>query len=144
MGNVTEEKWIEMLEKKADGNYIAKYPKVKSKSGVTFDEHLADNVKHSKVAIGEYVGNGLASRFINVGFTPKLVKVLSSDYNNTSLYIKSTSGGQRWAATSTGFGAMNKPSPAYGKLGIDGFYTGDRETCLGNVLGEEYYWEAIG
>ena len=42
MGNVTEEKWIEMLEKKADGNYIAKYPKVKSKSGVTFDEHLAD------------------------------------------------------------------------------------------------------
>ena len=44
MGNVTEEKWIEMLEKKADGNYVAKYPKVKSKSGVTFDEHLADNV----------------------------------------------------------------------------------------------------
>jgi len=46
MGNVTEEKWIEMLEKKADGNYVAKYPKVKSKSGVTFDEHLADNAAH--------------------------------------------------------------------------------------------------
>ena len=45
MGNVTEEKWIEMLEKKADGNYVAKYPKVKSKSGVTFDEHLADYVQ---------------------------------------------------------------------------------------------------
>ena len=42
MPNITEEKWIEMLEKKADGTYIAKYPKVKSKSGVTFDEHLAD------------------------------------------------------------------------------------------------------
>ena len=42
MANISEEKWIEMLEKKADGNYIAKYPKVKSKSGVTFDEHLAD------------------------------------------------------------------------------------------------------
>src|SRR5690554_4827748 len=42
MANISEEKWIEMLEKKADGSYIAKYPKVKSKSGVTFDEHLAD------------------------------------------------------------------------------------------------------
>ena len=46
MPNITEEKWIEMLEKKADGTYIIKYPKVKSKSGITFDEHLADDVKH--------------------------------------------------------------------------------------------------
>jgi len=42
MANISEEKWIEMLEKKADGSYIAKYPKVKSKSGVTFDEHLEE------------------------------------------------------------------------------------------------------
>ena len=42
MANISEEKWIEMLEKKADGSYIAKYPKVKSKSGVTFEGHLAD------------------------------------------------------------------------------------------------------
>ena len=42
MANISEEKWIEILEKKADGSYIAKYPKVKSKSGITFDEHLAD------------------------------------------------------------------------------------------------------
>ena len=49
MGNVTEEKWIEMLEKKADGNYVAKYPKVKSKSGVTFDEHLAEKATLDKL-----------------------------------------------------------------------------------------------
>ena len=42
MANISEEKWIEILEKKADGSYIAKYPKVKSKSGITFDEHLAE------------------------------------------------------------------------------------------------------
>lgn len=53
MGNVTEEKWIDMLEKKADGNYIAKYPKVKSKSGVTFDEHLAE--KATKTELGHIV-----------------------------------------------------------------------------------------
>ena len=46
MANISEEKWIEMLEKKSDGNYIVKYPKVKSKSGVTFDEHLAESVTH--------------------------------------------------------------------------------------------------
>jgi hypothetical protein len=46
MANITEEKWIEMLEKKADGTYIAKYPKVKSKSGITFDEHLAESAIH--------------------------------------------------------------------------------------------------
>lgn len=41
--NITEEVHFEMLEKKSDGTFKAKYPKVKSKSGVTFDEHLADN-----------------------------------------------------------------------------------------------------
>ena len=49
MPNITEEKWIEMLEKKADGTYIAKYPKVKSKSGITFDEHLAETATETKL-----------------------------------------------------------------------------------------------
>ena len=49
MASISEEKWIEMLEKKADGTYIAKYPKVKSKSGVTFDEHLAEKASLEKL-----------------------------------------------------------------------------------------------
>ncbi len=57
MGNVTEEKWIEMLEKKSDGNYIVKYPKVKSKSGVTFDEHLADDMHIPKGLISMWSGS---------------------------------------------------------------------------------------
>ena len=57
MGNVTEEKWIEMLEKKADGTYIAKYPKVKSKSGITFDEHLADDMHIPKGLISMWSGS---------------------------------------------------------------------------------------
>ena len=57
MGNVTEEKWIEMLEKKSDGNYIVKYPKVKSKSGVTFDEHLADDTHIPKGLISMWSGS---------------------------------------------------------------------------------------
>ena len=50
MPNITEEKWIEMLEKKADGTYIIKYPKVKSKSGVTFDEHLTESTQNAHLA----------------------------------------------------------------------------------------------
>lgn len=45
--NISEEVYFEMLEKKADGSFKAKYPKVKSKSGITFDEHLADYIHHA-------------------------------------------------------------------------------------------------
>jgi len=60
MANITEEKWIEMLEKKSDGSYTIKYPKVKSKSGITFDEHLAENVTTHNVSRGvsNFAGNG--------------------------------------------------------------------------------------
>ena len=34
MGKITQEVYIEMLEKLPDGNFKIKYPKVKSKSGV--------------------------------------------------------------------------------------------------------------
>lgn len=46
MAIITEEQHIEMLEKKADGSFMIKYPKIKSKSGVTFDEHLEDYMAH--------------------------------------------------------------------------------------------------
>ena len=47
--NITEEVHFEMLEKKSDGTFKAKYPRVKSKSGVTFDEHLADDVSQGDI-----------------------------------------------------------------------------------------------
>ena len=59
MANISEEKWIEMLEKKADGTYIAKYPKVKSKSGVTFDAHLAEMATQTNGAHGIRVNETL-------------------------------------------------------------------------------------
>jgi hypothetical protein len=108
MANISEEKWIEMLEKKADGSYIAKYPKVKSKSGVTFDEHLAERATlnqlgHVKaettedgtliipepdipIVTGTYVGNGASSRFISLGFTPRAVLLFDSEGRVSSEY----------------------------------------------------------
>ena len=49
MANISEEVYFEMLEKKADGTFKAKYPKVKSKSGITFDEHLAEKVHQGEI-----------------------------------------------------------------------------------------------
>jgi len=80
--NITEEVHFEMLEKKSDGTFKAKYPRVKSKSGVTFDEHLADDIHvpsgiiamwsgtHSAIPSGWHLCNGqngtpdLRDRFI--------------------------------------------------------------------------------
>lgn len=84
MANISEEKWIEMLEKKADGTYIAKYPKVKSKSGVTFDEHLDDIAAHQAMAIGNYIGDGNNRRTIILGFTPSMVIVKSNEVRTST------------------------------------------------------------
>ena len=46
MANISQNVNIEMLEKLPDGTYKRKYPKTRSDTGVTFDEHLADDVIH--------------------------------------------------------------------------------------------------
>ena len=43
MANISQNVNIEMLEKLPDGTYKRKYPKTRSDTGVTFDEHLADD-----------------------------------------------------------------------------------------------------
>ena len=80
MPNISEEKWIVMLEKKADGTYIAKYPMVKSKSGVTFDEHLADYMPHDSEL------NQYASNIDSNG----IYKTLEFKRTDGTLYMKST------------------------------------------------------
>ena len=42
MANISQNVNIELLEKLPDGTYKRKYPKTRSDTGVTFDEHLAD------------------------------------------------------------------------------------------------------
>lgn len=50
MAEISQNVNIEMLEKLPDGTFKRKYPKTRSDSGVTFDEHLADytSFKESK------------------------------------------------------------------------------------------------
>ena len=54
MAYISQEVNIEMLEKLADGTYKRKYPKTRSDSGVTFDEHLVDaQLKHDDLKYSE-------------------------------------------------------------------------------------------
>lgn len=88
MANISEEKWIEMLEKKADGSYIVKYPKIKSKSGVTFDELLANKIS---AGIGLSGGGDLSSnRELKVNFGTGSTQVAKGNHNHSGEYIRSS------------------------------------------------------
>lgn len=50
MANISQNVNIEMLEKLPDGTYKRKYPKTRSDTGVTFDEHLADYATHGDIS----------------------------------------------------------------------------------------------
>lgn len=49
MAEISQNVNIEMLEKLPDGTYKRKYPKTRSDTGVTFDEHLADDVSQGEI-----------------------------------------------------------------------------------------------
>lgn len=48
MANISQNVNIEMLEKLPDGTYKRKYPKTRSDTGVTFDEHLAEKASQNE------------------------------------------------------------------------------------------------
>ena len=87
MPNITEEKWIEMLEKKADGTYIVKYPKVKSKSGITFDEHLAERATLETLGHVKPDGQTIVVDEEGVLSSPKLTKTYFYKGGNENLMV---------------------------------------------------------
>lgn len=88
MANISEEKWIEMLEKKADGSYIAKYPKIKSKSGVTFDELLTNKISAGTGLLGG--GDLSRDRELKVNFGTGSAQVAKGNHEHSE-YIRSSS-----------------------------------------------------
>lgn len=82
MANISQEVNIEMLEKLPDGTYKRKYPKTRSDTGVTFDEHLADSENpHSVTKLHVGLGNvdNIKQIPMNVKGQPNGVAELGSD-----------------------------------------------------------------
>lgn len=109
------------------------------------------NVPHSQLgnasrfAFGEYTGDGTQSRAINIGFTPTLVKVYTTNSADNSLFIPSMSGGFLLSTLNNfvylqSSGGLNVPSLVYGAIVLNGFKTGSSN--FGNTLNTKYYWEA--
>jgi hypothetical protein len=119
-------------------------------------KHASDFVlvaNAAKVAYGTYTGDGTTSRFIDVGFTPKLVKVYPNEGNNDyMLFINTTTGGKvmeiAWNVTYESLYTTNNLSSdlsIWGKLVTSGFNTSSASTSLhGNKSNIIYFWEAIG
>ena len=128
--NITEEVHFEMLEKKSDGSFKAKYPKVKSKSGITFDEHLAESTQQAHLAknigLEDTSGNFVATEvegamlelFTNVSSGKDLVGgaitdvddsvVIPTDptFNDLASAIGQISTGKKWASGEFDYGTI--------------------------------------
>ncbi|WP_409229108.1 hypothetical protein [Gudongella sp. SC589] len=74
MANISQNVNIEMLEKLPDGTYKRKYPKTRSDSGVTFDEHLAENTTQVHVNALASEAEAVAGETNNKFMTPLRVK----------------------------------------------------------------------
>jgi hypothetical protein len=102
-----------------------------------------------KINVGTYTGDGTLSKQINLGFTPKLVKVYTTNSTDVSAFIPITTGGFLMKNNSTNIyiegDGVNKniPFTKYGKLSTNGFLTGDSVEAYLNKLNVIYYWEAF-
>ena len=91
-------------------------------------------------ATGTYVGDGTASRNINVGFAPKVVWVFSTNSSYSSSIITSTNGG--WRDRGGYINAIGDiPDLKYGALTSTGFKTGSGEII--NADDCVYVWIAL-
>ena len=85
MAEISQNVNIEMLEKLPDGTFRRKYPKTRSDSGVTFDEHLAEKATLSELG---HIEHGVLTTTLNTTWsgseapftkTQTVSGVLSSD-----------------------------------------------------------------
>ena len=97
----------------------------------------------STCATGTYVGDGTASRNINVGFAPSIVFIYGYIESSISLFITSVNGGLvNKGKYLSGFGADNLEHDAYGSLTSNGFKTGS-SNAAGNGSNELFRWIAF-
>jgi hypothetical protein len=97
---------------------------------------------------GTYTGDGTQLRTISLSFTPRLVKVYTT--NNTtddSLFIPSVNGGFKYNNNTNHLQLVgnvdNTPSVSYGKLTTNGFIVSGDSSLFGNKSSVIYYWEAF-
>lgn len=99
-----------------------------------------------KFVMGSYIGDGTGFRKITLTFTPKILKVYTTNTSDISMFIPSTSGGYKinTSTSSVTYVGLSDASPnaSFGKLDTNGFIVGQDTNYYGNKNGVLYYYEA--
>jgi hypothetical protein len=94
-----------------------------------------------------YVGDGTGFRKITLPFTPRFVRVFSTNTSDISLFISSTTGGYKLNTSTSSliFVGMSDGTPysQFGKLTTNGFIVGQDSNLYGNKANVLYYYEAV-
>ncbi|MDP4268443.1 MAG: hypothetical protein Q8880_13550, partial [Bacteroidota bacterium] len=104
------------------------------------------SVLPNSIIFGNYTGDGTQGRTITLPFTPRLIKVYTTNTFDVSLYITSRNGGYKQFVNNSLISLVGMtdytPSPAFGKIIDNGFTISTDSNLYGNVQNFVYYFEA--
>ncbi|MDP4268211.1 MAG: hypothetical protein Q8880_12350, partial [Bacteroidota bacterium] len=96
---------------------------------------------------GTFTGDGTGFRTIDLPFTPKFVRVYTTNTSDISLFITSISGGYKLNTSTSSIVLVGMsdgtPYAQFGKLGNKSFIVGQDTNLYGNKSGNIYYYEAF-
>jgi hypothetical protein len=108
---------------------------------------VSTTVLPTTYTFGNYTGDGTGFRKITLPFTPRIVRVYTTNTSDISVYINSTSGGYKLntSTSSVVLVGMSDGTPysQFGKLTTNGFTVGQDTNLYGNKSNVLYYYEAF-
>jgi hypothetical protein len=108
---------------------------------------ISTTVLPNLYTFGNFTGDGTGFRTINLPFTPKFVRVYTTNTSDISLFITSVNGGYKLntSTSSVVLVGMSDGTPytQFGKLGNKSFIVGQDASLYGNKANILYYFEAF-
>jgi hypothetical protein len=98
-------------------------------------------------SFGNYVGDGTGFRKITLGFTPRIVKIYTTNTSDISVLINSTTGGYKLNSSTSSVVLVGlsdgTPYSQFGKLTTNGFIVAQDTNLYSNKSNVLYYYEAF-
>lgn len=134
------------------GNITGSAAQLNGKSDTAFAQldsngKISTTVLPTTFSFGSYTGDGTSLRKITLPFTPKIVKVYSTNTSDISLFINSINGGYKLNTSTSSLVLVGMsdgtPYAQFGKLTDNGFIVGQDSNLYGNKNGVLYWYEAF-
>lgn len=108
---------------------------------------VSTNVLPIGYSFGSYTGDGTGFRKITLPFTPRLVRVYSTNTSDTSVYINSVNGGYKLNTSTSSIILVGlsdgTPYSQFGKLTDNGFVVAQDNNLYSNKNNVLYWYEAF-